>query len=359
MRTPALGEFTRALRLLATLWERAPGPGGQVLELLTTLGRIVRHDLATLSVFDLQAGRRMVSASPVGVLTDTHLACFDRFLDHHPLVQFHAAHPRAGVRRLSDCQVDQAFRASALFDAYYRPLGLERVLLIPLEHTPMRLTAIELNRAGDDFSDAEVRLLEMVRAPVRALYRQALASACAACATAMLRQLATSDRLGSVRVDRSLSIADASGSALAWLGEIARRAPGGGGGPLPGGLQQWLRGRMDEAAAIAGEHPPSAAVDGPGGAGLALHCVPDPDAQGCTLLIERVLDEPSRRRARPTQLTAREAEVLGWISAGKSDAGIAELLGVSPRTVGKHLQNIYRKLGVENRTGAAMRALGR
>ena len=272
---------------------------------------------------------------------------------------FHAAHPRAGVRRLSDCLPDEAFRASALFDAYYRPLGLEHVVLMPLEHTPMRLTGIEFNRGGDDFSDEELGLLEKLRWPVRALYRQALASACAACATAMLRQLATNDRLGSVRLDRSLGIADASGTALAWLGESARRTPGTGGCPLPAGLQRWLHGRMDEAAAMAGEHSPPAFVDGPDGAGLALHCVPDPDAQGCTLLIERMADEPSRRRARAAGLTSREAEVLGWISAGKSDAGIAELLGVSPRTVGKHLQNIYRKLGVENRTGAAMRALGR
>jgi DNA-binding CsgD family transcriptional regulator len=51
--------------------------------------------------------------------------------------------------------------------------------------------------------------------------------------------------------------------------------------------------------------------------------------------------------------------VLAWVAAGKSDACIAELLGLSPRTVSKHLQNVYRKLGVANRTGAAMRALGR
>ncbi|MBB5271742.1 helix-turn-helix transcriptional regulator [Quisquiliibacterium transsilvanicum] len=223
----------------------------------------------------------------------------------------------------------------------------------------MGLTGIELNRGGEDFSDEEVRLLEKLRWPMRALYRQALASACAACATAMLRQLAANDRLGSVRIDRNLGIADASGSALAWLGESARRMPGTDGCALPAGLRHWLRGRMGEAAAMAGAHPQPAVVDVPDGASLALHCVPDPDAQGCTLLIERVAGESPRRRVRPTALTAREAEVLGWITAGKSDAGIAELLGVSPRTVGKHLQNIYRKLGVENRTGAAMRVLGR
>ncbi len=56
-------------------------------------------------------------------------------------------------------------------------------------------------------------------------------------------------------------------------------------------------------------------------------------------------------------LTAREAEVLRWVVAGKSDAQIGAILGISARTAQKHLQNLYEKLGVENRTAAAMRAL--
>ena len=55
------------------------------------------------------------------------------------------------------------------------------------------------------------------------------------------------------------------------------------------------------------------------------------------------------------QLTAREAEVLRWVGAGKSDAQIGAILRISARTVQKHLQNIYEKLGVESRTAAAMR----
>lgn len=58
-------------------------------------------------------------------------------------------------------------------------------------------------------------------------------------------------------------------------------------------------------------------------------------------------------------LTDREREVLGWVSAGKSNAQIADILGASPRTVAKHLERIYEKLGVESRTAAAMRAVGR
>ncbi len=55
-------------------------------------------------------------------------------------------------------------------------------------------------------------------------------------------------------------------------------------------------------------------------------------------------------------LTQREAEVLSWIARGKSNRDIGEILGISPRTVNKHLEQIFTKLGVENRASAAAQA---
>ncbi|WP_100637102.1 response regulator [Marinomonas polaris] len=56
-------------------------------------------------------------------------------------------------------------------------------------------------------------------------------------------------------------------------------------------------------------------------------------------------------------LTDRESEVLHWIANGKTNREIAEILEMSPRTVNKHLEQIFPKLGVENRTSAAGVAL--
>jgi len=56
-------------------------------------------------------------------------------------------------------------------------------------------------------------------------------------------------------------------------------------------------------------------------------------------------------------VTEREAEVLLWIARGKSNRDIAEILDLSPRTVNKHLEQIYAKLGVENRASAAALAV--
>jgi DNA-binding response OmpR family regulator/DNA-binding CsgD family transcriptional regulator len=57
-------------------------------------------------------------------------------------------------------------------------------------------------------------------------------------------------------------------------------------------------------------------------------------------------------------LTAREAEVLLWISRGKPNRQISDILTISPRTVNKHLEQVFKKLGVENRAAAAAIAVG-
>lgn len=58
-------------------------------------------------------------------------------------------------------------------------------------------------------------------------------------------------------------------------------------------------------------------------------------------------------RHRDHSLTLREREVLHWIARGKSNAEIGAILEISAATVSKHLEHIYPKLGVENRTAAA------
>jgi DNA-binding response OmpR family regulator/DNA-binding CsgD family transcriptional regulator len=59
---------------------------------------------------------------------------------------------------------------------------------------------------------------------------------------------------------------------------------------------------------------------------------------------------------RTLSISSRESEVLLWVSRGKSNREIGEILTISPRTVDKHLEQIFTKLGVANRASAAARA---
>ena len=59
------------------------------------------------------------------------------------------------------------------------------------------------------------------------------------------------------------------------------------------------------------------------------------------------------------KLTQREAEVLYWVIKGKTNRDIGDILGTSPRTVNKHLEHVFEKLGVETRTAAAALAMSK
>lgn len=66
-------------------------------------------------------------------------------------------------------------------------------------------------------------------------------------------------------------------------------------------------------------------------------------------------DEARLRAA--LNLTEREAEVLLWVSYGKSNGVISDILNISPRTVNKHLERIFEKMGIETRSAAAAIAI--
>lgn len=58
-----------------------------------------------------------------------------------------------------------------------------------------------------------------------------------------------------------------------------------------------------------------------------------------------------------SELTEREREVLTWVTQGKTNGEIAQILWLAPSTVRKHLENVYAKLGVGTRTAAVARVL--
>lgn len=91
---------------------------------------------------------------------------------------------------------------------------------------------------------------------------------------------------------------------------------------------------------------------------LIIHLIPDPIREQCLLLLEE--REPRSFSISALELlglSKREAEVLFWIAKDKSNAAIAKVLGCCEGTVRKHLENLYKKLGVQSRMGAVMIAL--
>jgi DNA-binding NarL/FixJ family response regulator len=118
---------------------------------------------------------------------------------------------------------------------------------------------------------------------------------------------------------------------------------------LPEVLTRWL------SNGISGGEPPRLNVDQSGGR-LCVQMLCS-EADSVCLLLERSPAASAARGVR-SALTERQTEVLSWVARGKTNAEIGKILSLKTKTVGKYLERIFPKLGVENRTAAASFVLG-
>ena len=121
-------------------------------------------------------------------------------------------------------------------------------------------------------------------------------------------------------------------------------------GQLPTVVAEWLKTEL----AKEGGHLPLHAKN----AGLELHLTLARRQRELLILLEEKSEEGTASLDQ-YQLTPRELDVLLWVAKGKTNRDIAEILGMSPRTVNKHLEHIYVKLGVETRSAAAALVAGK
>ena len=82
----------------------------------------------------------------------------------------------------------------------------------------------------------------------------------------------------------------------------------------------------------------------------------DPDAAACVLAAAGSREAPSPA-GWPAGLTDREVEVLRLLARGRTNRQVAKQLHISPKTVGRHVENVYGKIGVSSRAAAAVFAM--
>jgi DNA-binding CsgD family transcriptional regulator len=327
------------------------------------LPRLVDSELTTLSVCTLRTGHRRVVCNPVGALSPADIACFDRFFYEHPLVRYHGSNPDGQSHRISDSQPARAFQRTALFNEYYRNVGIDHVIAVPMFVDASLLVSFVLNRKGRDFSERDREILDLVRRPLAALYRNAMALDSVQQALARVAADDAEQGWMLVALDAERRITGIAPRLEPWFAAAfgARAASVVGiGTPLPEAIDRAVAAQfdaIDAALAIA-----TAPVQVPGCDGnCAIQALWRGDAERDALVLIRRIASPAPARApavpRQQSLTAREREVLQWVAAGKTNAQIGAILSASPRTVGKHLENIYEKLGVETRTAAVNRGI--
>jgi DNA-binding CsgD family transcriptional regulator len=325
---------------------------------LDELPRLVSSDLTTLSLCDLAVGTRTVVVRDGESLPERDCAAFDRHFREHPLVRFHGTHPAGPTQRISDCADARHFRDSAVFSEYYRRIGIGFVMALPLRIDEANVISVVFNRSRADFSDRERAVLDALRRPLAALYRNLVAREEAGARLACLEELAVGQGWQVMKVEVDGRIAEITPPALRLLqrffGDVARgRRPA-----LPPTLASWLRRSRNWGLDHLASRDGDAFVIARDGARLTAHFVPGAGhAHGGYLLVKEEREEVRAGDLAALPLTAREREVLALVAGGKTNPEIGLILSISARTVQKHLEHVFAKIGVETRTAAAVCAL--
>ncbi|NOT13254.1 MAG: response regulator transcription factor [Methylococcaceae bacterium] len=128
------------------------------------------------------------------------------------------------------------------------------------------------------------------------------------------------------------------------------------GSQLPTPIREWFKDQLKNPENI--EH--TAFERAKGGARFSLKLTSCPDTEEYLLLMEKRSGQWNLEAVKNSLgLTFREAEILMWISRGKTNKEVGLILGSSPRTVNKHLEHIFEKLGVFTRAAAVSMAMQR
>jgi DNA-binding CsgD family transcriptional regulator len=123
---------------------------------------------------------------------------------------------------------------------------------------------------------------------------------------------------------------------------------------LPELLQRWLGQELARFGYLNDVPSARRPLTIPGGSDDLIVRIISDNGQLCLLLEE---SHAAKSGSDAYGLTPRESEVMEWVSRGKTNWEIALILNISARTVQKHLEHIFQKLGVETRTAAAAKAL--
>jgi DNA-binding CsgD family transcriptional regulator len=351
-------DLRTAMRALGVLAEQSVSSAGFVDGALEQLTGIVASDLTTLSICDLEQGSRRVVGRKAETLSEADRVAFDRHFRVHPLVRFHSTHPGGPTQRISDCMSGDTFRNSALHADYYRRIGINYAMALPLRIDSANVISIVFNRSLSDFQDHERGVLDAVRQPLAAIYRHLVVCEEAGVGLKCITELAADGGWLMVRVTLGGRVLDGSPAALRLLRRFFPEYASSSQTSLPPVLLSWfVRSRhwgLERPAIDQAQHFALTRS----GSRLRVHFVPDPDDSAAGFLLmkhERLELDAGHLVQLP--LTDREREVLALVGAGKTNGEIATVLAISARTVQKHLEHIFQKLGVETRTAAAVRAL--
>ncbi len=342
-------DWKRLLKAIAVL-NSDSDPSTLVGRAIKTANSLVQSEITAFDFFDDQGVHTGdFWYDPPNAISAAEYEIFVNVAHEHPFSPEVFGNKRRDAMTTSDVLTTPNFHRTAIYNEFFRLVGVDHQLLVALQIADDQIVTYNFSRVRRDFTNEE-RLIANLFAPhLNNAIRNAHMVERLQAATNNLNTALADKSVGIVSFDHSTKLRYLSdfGSNLLdrYYGKDELRDDG-----VPKRLADWVANcdAQRKADPMISEFKLKLEKNS---ATLCLTVIFDDAKQEKIVLLEE------HRRASPVVLyslglTQRQSEILYWVSLGKTNKDIALLLAISPRTVHKHLENIYVKLGVETRTAA-------
>lgn len=320
-------------------------------QLMSGLRSLIAYDSVGYNEIDIDSRTAPVLITdPENLLSDRLERRFLALTHQHPLVRRQQAGDFS-TYTISDFLTERQFHKLELYQDFYKQLdAAEDQIAFGLPGDVM--VAIAINRSSRTFTERDRELLELVRPHLAAACRHAREKERSRALLASLSQDHQERDVGVIQLTPRGEVeyvTDIAQELLsAYLGPTSDRHP------LPQRLRAWI-----DAPRAGKESAPEFVIDSARGRLRVRELQANDNGNWRTLILEeRRARAPSVEKLLSFGLTRRQAQVLRLLACGKASRQIAAELTITTATVSKHLEHIYARLGVNNRTQAIARVLG-
>jgi DNA-binding CsgD family transcriptional regulator len=348
------GQYERLVRLLPELYS-AQTRETLAQHVIALIPKLIRAENYSFNETNFACRRFEILAHPTLGMRGTPETAqtMARLMPQHPMV-IHNRNSDQRALKMSDLVSQRQFRRLELYDVIYRPARSEYLMTGGFELSNAGdIVTLAIGRDALDFSEDERDSLNLLRPHLKQAYANADAM------TNFQRQHECREQSleeavnTAVVVVHNLAIKHASRLAIQWLSSFFHD----GSAPnhrLPDQLLRWVRFWQ---TSLDGEQsdiqPCSPLTVESDRARLNIRMLKTSRPDEVLLLLSCESGHDCPESLRRLGLAPREAEVLFWISKGKTSRETAAILSITRKTVDKHVERIHRKLGVETRTAAA------
>lgn len=333
---------------------------------MAALARIVAAERIVYGDFNIERQAARLAMQPAVVKEHdgtvdgamNALAGLEQDFGNHPLFRYYLQTSDGRAHKTSQVMTRLQFSRYCENDAFTRQFGARYQMGIFFPAGPTLVTAVLAMRGQRDFTERERALLNRLHPHLVRAFRNTAALTRMSRDVDALFELLEGPTSSVVVLSETGAVKRWTGQAKAWIAQYCRTPFPAGGDRLPDCFSDWYRRQLELVAQqTLAPQPRDPLVVEKNGRQLTAQLIPDHFHDEHLLLLNEKRRDASWTALGEHGLTPRESEVLAWVAKGKTNADIGTILGLSDRTVQKHLEHIYQKLGVASRTTATVRAL--